>query len=110
MEGEGSREEFGGGQWKALELCCAVTPVTGRHGESDPPAPPPSQSLRSQAVRQEGWIFYTVTTVLPFPGEMRDKHGPAERGEQESCAWQGGRELACVVGGGGSLALKQTES
>lgn len=29
----------------------------------------------SQAVGQEGWIFYTVTTVLPFPGEIRDKHG-----------------------------------
>lgn len=36
----------------------------------------------SQAVGQEGWIFYTVTTVLPFPGEIRDKHeeGGAERG------------------------------
>lgn len=35
-------------------------------------------ALLSQAVGQEGWIFYTVTTVLPFPGEIQDKH--QERG------------------------------
>lgn len=34
----------------------------------------------SQAVGREGWIFYTVTTALPFPGEIRDKHGGRVRG------------------------------
>lgn len=45
----------------------------------------------SQAVGQEGWIFYTVTTVLPFPGEIRDKHeegGPS--GGQENRPWEEG--------------------
>lgn len=45
----------------------------------------------SQAVGQEGWIFYTVTTVLPFPGEIRDKHQEGGAvGEQENRPWEEG--------------------
>lgn len=75
-----------------MQPCSSADVRGGRRGFSPRVDGEKPLAPLSQAVGREGWIFYTVTTVLPFPGEIRDKHEGDEGrwGGQENRPWEEG--------------------